>query len=324
VLDRGNRVHSRNAVEELAVSSASVVEEYARKIRGQGRVSVEEKVTSLAYMFNLYLSQAAAVNAASMAAPYDLSKYRLHLIVAGIDDDGKFRIGSASLISGRDSPNPISSTAVFTVNTDVIEIGDSLVERFAGYSDVARMIFMNPGWYEDDPILKRYSMAAASNTAASLPYVLLRDIESRILEMTACIHPIVVGGRHQFAVVERQGITHFEQTRFPDPPSPGPIAVSRVFNVAQEGGGVMRLGPHTLFTNNLFKNCQLAISPETGYFFHNLFDHCTLTYDGGVFYFGKSNGLQDCDLVIGPHAFADGQEVRYLSNDFHWRSVTRQ
>lgn len=136
---------------DLSTQTGSAIREYVQASKSLPPQSLAERLRNLAYTFEGYLDLISNTRLAS-AQTTPLDAYRLQIIVAGYDLDGKPRIGKISLklVWFLDTLEPTVEEAT------IADISEGLTWKLNGMPDVAIRLLQHPETIPEDPDLKTY------------------------------------------------------------------------------------------------------------------------------------------------------------------------
>lgn len=296
---------------ELYTSSGAIIRAYREQFAGHSPQSIAQKLASLGFLFNFYLTSIANVrDTAGETTP--VHDYQFELIVAGYDIDGRPKIGKIILGMTR-------VEGFWRSNTDFIDISDvgtSLKYVLGGQPDVAQRLLDDPSVKKGDATLDAYAVAQRENGGQSLAIQDMEKLAVTLARYTADVYPSV-GGRNQVAVLQGGRIVSIQQQAFPDAPK---LFRFNLFEGNFLGANSFNLGgTAAIFVKNTFEGGHLELAGN--YFFGNTFKDATVAYSGGLMDFDPSNKVENCVLVIGTGAKDDNREVRKLTHSFKWSRV---
>jgi 20S proteasome alpha/beta subunit len=304
---------------EFNTSAAGILERYRGELARQHEPqSIVEKLTSLSFLFNFYLSSVANIRDVVQGDTLP-DRYEFQLLLAGYDRDGTPKIGVLSLRTvlslGADRQLIFSSVAE---GFSEVTVGNELVYRLAGQPDVALEILRNPHNFENDVAIRRYAESIASDGGSSLTLEELKQLGEALVRHTEERYPSV-GGPRQIAVLRNGEVESIEQPNFPEHPLPMPGFNLVVGGHFEGPRSIVFQNAIALFVRNHFRGDVRTLDGH--YFFGNEFVESQLRYDGGSTRFDRSNQVVGSVLVIGAHANQESDTVRRLANDFPWRAV---
>jgi 20S proteasome alpha/beta subunit len=308
-------------IPDLNLSASAIIQEYAKQSAAQQPQSIAERLRALTALFEIHLSAIANLQDWT-GKPIQIDDYRIQIIVAGYDLDGRPKIGKVSvgtrkllggsLISESDDPS-----------VDVIE--QTLVIRLNGMPDVASKLLLHPELHPDDSTLNRYAIQLHQDGGASLTVEQLVELAKRLAFYTAAVHP-EVGGPNQIAIFRNSEAVRVEQQAFPNPPksviefslSVGNKLSASVFTLSIVP---LRLTPgtHGVFIKNEWDNATQEL--DGNYFIGNTFAGAALVYHGGDVNFGSSNHVIDSMLFVGPLVDPKGATLQRLVKSFQWSRI---
>jgi hypothetical protein len=314
-------VYAPAVLPDLSTGTGSVIREYVQISASQPPQRLAERLRTLAYIFEGYLDLISNTRLASaQATPLDL--YRLQIIVAGYDLDGKPRIGKIGL-----KLVWFLDTLQSTVEEATIaNVPEGLTWKLSGMPDVAIRLLQHPELIADDPDLNRYKDSMHSDKGSSLTIENIVGLAKRLAHYTALEHP-EVGGNNQIAVLTGPHSLKIEQAHFQDPPLPlvnfdlevEGLFVGNVGNVA----ALRRVANHVIYIRCSFSGMTQIQELDDNFFIGNQFRNTVLTYNGGKVAFDDSNRVSDSILVVGPLIRPDDGTVRKLAQEFRWARIRR-
>lgn len=310
---------------EFNTSAAGIIERFQQELTQQSDPrSFLEKLTSLSFLFNFYLSSVANIDQAVQGStPTQPQTYTLQLLLAGYDTDGTPKLGKLILRTakehGRDG-QPIFSSV--TENLQEVPVNNKLVYLTAGQDDVALGILKNPNDFRNDPTIRKYAELIATDEGSSLTLPEMKQLAEALVRYTEKKYP-TVGGPRQLSFLQSGKVISIEQPNFPKHSLPLPGFNLVVGNHFEGRGGIVFGGqPIGLFVKNYFRHDVRILDGH--YFFGNEFVDSELRYDGGLTRFDRSNKVVGSTLVIGAHAEQHPDVVQYLKNNFPWQTVHQE
>lgn len=293
----------------LYTSTGSIIRDYRQQLARKPPLSIDAKLTSLATLFRFYLSSVAIVRDVTGRTTL-IRDYQLQLTVAGYDTDGKPKIGKITL------QMPRNSLTLEIQSASISDVGANLIWSLAGEPDVAAGLLHNPRLDEGDTALQRYSTSLRENRGQSLTIREMEELASSLARHTANAYPSV-GGPNQIAILQHGRVISVDQPAFPD--SPKALLRYNLFVGDDFLGDSFSIGGTALFVTTMFSQGHLRLDGD--YFFAGTFTQTTITYDGGFMYFDPTNKVDDCVLIIGPHAKRQSKTVRDLTRGFTWSRI---
>jgi 20S proteasome alpha/beta subunit len=304
------------SVPELSLSASSIIHEYARQSATQAPQTIAEKLRALASLFDVHLSAIAILRDAT-GVPVRIEDYRLQIIVAGYDLDGKPKIGKVTFRTDR-SPGGALSAAVD--DAGIIEVGDKLVWKLNGMPDVAERLLANPASDSShDSALGEYALSIQLDKGASLSIEQMVKLAKRLAFYTAQAHP-EVGGPNQIAILTPSSPMKIDQPTFSPPPrllfSFGIIVDSRF----SHSSIVMAPGSHGVFVRCVWTGMEREL--DGNYFIRNTFTDSVLVSRGGRTSLGNgTNRIVNSVLLIAPLVDPKNENVGLLSRSFPWTRI---
>ena len=301
---------------DLSTQTGSAIREYVQASKSLPPQSLAERLRNLAYTFEGYLDLISNTRLAS-AQTTPLDAYRLQIIVAGYDLDGKPRIGKISLklVWFLDTLEPTVEEAT------IADISEGLTWKLNGMPDVAIRLLQHPETIPEDPDLKTYKDSMHSDGGSSLTIDEMVALAKQLAHYTALKHP-EVGGNNQIAVLTGPHSLKIEQEHFQDPPLPlVNFYLELEGNFADNVSEVSRVANHGIFIRCSFSGMTQIQALDGNFFIGNQFRNTVLTYNGGKVGFDDSNQVSDSILVVGPLIRSDDVTVRKLAQDFKWARI---
>jgi 20S proteasome alpha/beta subunit len=314
-------VSASGSIPDLNLSASAIIREYAKQSALQHPQSIAEKLRALTALFDLHLSAISNLQD-STGKPIRVDDYRVQIIVAGYDIDGRAKIGKVSVVT-RKMANGSLISENDDPSVDVVE--QTLVTRLNGMPDVASNLLLHPESHPDDPTLNRYAIQLHQDGGASLTVEQLVELAKRLAFYTAAAHP-EVGGPNQIAIFRNSEAVRVEQQAFPNPPKStiefSLIVGSKLSATAFTLSIVpLRLTPgaHGVFIKNEWDNATQEL--DGNYFIGNTFAGAALVYHGGDVNFGPSNHVIDSMLFVGPLVDPMGATLQRLVKSFQWSRI---
>jgi len=308
-------------IPDLNLSASGIIQEYAKQSGLQKPQSIEEKLRALALLFELHLEAISNMQDIT-GKPIRVDDYRVQIIVAGYDLDGRAKIGKISVGTWKQADGPLISRSE-DPSIDVVE--QKLVNRLNGMPDVASELLVHPESHPDDPVLNQYSALLHRDAGASLTVEQLVELAKRLAFYTHAIHP-EVGGANQIAIFRNSNVVKIEQQPFPSPPkslvefalSVGNKVSSTVPTLSAAPLAIVP-GVHGVFIRNEWNTAMQEL--DGNYFIGNTFTGALLVYRGGDVNLGKSNRVIGSELIVGPLVDPKGPTLQRLLKDFPWLGV---
>jgi len=303
------------ALPQFTNNAAGIIQKYVREASGHAELTFGQKLRFLSVIFDHFLTAIANVR----DVVTEPGHYHFELIMAGYDLDGTPRVGRLTL--GVTVHTGITGRLVFSPVTESLEqraVGRDFTYEIGGQPAVALSILRNAQQFADDPSIREFAAAYASDKGASLTPAQMKRLAVALARHTAVNNP-TVGGADQIAILQNGRIASFQQQPFPQRAPAVPIAI---FSSNTLRGGAVQFDdpkPLGLFVDNRFEGLQ---QPLDGAFFSgNEFVNSQLRYDGGWTVFDSRNRLRECVLIVGANALRGSQTVRHLAGDFVWKQV---
>ncbi|HXP78665.1 MAG TPA: hypothetical protein VN976_02075 [Verrucomicrobiae bacterium] len=313
-------VSATAAIPDLNLSASAIIREYASQSGLQQPQSIVERLRALAGLFDIHLSAVSNMQDAS-GKPILIDDYRIQIIVAGYDLDGKAKIGKISVgnwrivegsfISEREDPS-----------IDVVD--QKLVTKLNGMPDVAQELLLHPELHPDDQALNRYAASLRQDGGASLSVEQLVELAKRLALYTHNAHP-EVGGSNQIAIFRDSTSLKIEQQAFANSPkSPIKFALSVGDKIGGDGRTLrapleMLPGVHGVFIRCEWTNAMQEL--DGNYFVRNVFVGAMLVYRGGNVNLGNSNRVVGSALIVGPLVNPKGATLQRLLKSFPWSRI---
>lgn len=297
-------------------SAAGAIRDYAREVSANRGLPFAHKLRALSGVLDFFLTE--ITNVRDVAPEPGL--YHLALIMAGYDLDGTPKLGRVTL--GVTVHRGVAGGLVFSPVTERLEertVGRDLTYEIGGQPDVALSILRNTRQFADDPAIREFAAAYASDRGASLTIEQMKRLAIALARHTSVNNP-TVGGADQIAILQNGRITSFQQQAFREQPSAVPLMI--IASSTMTGGtGIYYDGPTPtqLFIDDRFVRARQPL--DGSFFTGNEFVDCQLRYDGGWTRFDSKNRTRDSVLIVGPHATRDSETVRHLVGDFVWKQV---
>lgn len=304
---------------EFNTSAAGKLERFRNELVGKsGSYPISEKLTSLSFLLNFYLSSFANIRDV-VQGDVPPGHYAFELILAGFDHDGSSKLGRLSLRTvvrrGADGQPTFTS---FTEHISERSVGKELAIETAGQDDVAQEILQYPENFTSDPAIRRYAESIRSDHGSSLTIQEMKQLAEALVRHTEQRYPSV-GGPRQIAILEYGQVASIEQPDFPVRPSPVREFNLVVGNHLEGPRSIVFENASGLFVRNHFRRDVRTLDGH--YFFGNEFIDSQLRYDGGFTRFDSSNHVVGSVLLIGPRADPNSDLARQLVNGFPWRAV---
>jgi hypothetical protein len=153
---------------EFNVDIVGIISDFRDQLTSRGgSLSFEEELRALSFVIQLFIQGYA--NILEVLEPGKLSERDLYLslLVAGVDSDGKSKIGSLQLTAKAQPLSPPNLSWQFTEDIDVESVDRELKGCVRGMWDVGRQILKSPQPYATNPAIRKY-IAAAPDKGASL------------------------------------------------------------------------------------------------------------------------------------------------------------
>lgn len=303
-------VFAGGPIPQTYTDTRAIIRDYVSHLGLHPDIGIQEKLTTLGYLFRSYLTQIARVRAAAgEQTPVD--DYIFVLTVAGYDSDGAARVGQMTL-----STEPADSMFLQSEigRSEITEVRSNLVWKLAGITDVAERLLKDTSG-KTDRALAIYAESLKKDNGQSLGLEDMKKIASTLASQTARSYP-GVGGANQVAVLQKGHITDIEQASFPEPPKKPPMFMIYMADTSPGTGPFASIGVPTLYLANRFEKGQIQL--DGLYFSRNDFVSNVFLYDGGFTYLDETNHFEGCRLLLGPHAKLDSRTVRRLVDGFEW------
>jgi len=301
---------------EFTDSAAGAIKEYARRVSANRGLTFAQKLRGLSGVLAFFLT--AVANVRDVAPEPGL--YHLELITAGYDLDGTPKLGRVTL--SVTVHRGVTGGLVFSPVTERLEdrtVRRDLTYEIGGQPGVALGILGNPQQVSDDPAIREYAAAFASDRGASLTIEQMKRLAIALARHTSVNNP-TVGGADQIAILQNGRIASFQQQAFREQPPAVPLVII-VSNTMTGGTGIYYDGPTPtqLFIDDRFVRARQPL--DGSFFTGNEFVDCQLRYDGGWTRFDSKNRTGGSVLIVGRRAARDSETVRHLVGDFAWKEV---
>ena len=242
------------------------------------------------------------------------------ITIAGYEN-GKPVIGHIEVVPSRQR----NTTSYTTTNKAIDVASDRLVFKVYGVRDVAMDILDHPEKLQSDrSILGKYRASMHATAGQDLSADELKQLASRLEELTAARYPNIVGREQEIAVFENGKITSFhalnpdeyeltgnEYNRalignFPHGKMSGKCGERKT----SQGVRVDGIGQYLILLDEGQFRClyqpidKLVVTNSN-------FDDCLLYYGGDpISYFGSNNIIANSTLILGPNVSDDSSFVR--------------
>jgi hypothetical protein len=313
----------------------SIMESFSTQLAQQSKpIDLASKLNAVAMLMELNISAIGSLRAAQ-GQPLTALNYLSTITLVGYDLDGSLKLAQTHL---GQSLHGGSEAEVY--NESIKPIGPSLTYGSAGEPDVADNLFNDPGSQPNDTTLAMLLAARHADDGVSLTIEQMEEIARSLAKYSASAHR-TVGGQNQIAIVHDGKAKIVEQETFPKPPSTlvtfalmtsqgafappqppqGPDeSDASALNRLVMGRGTpiaMPEGFKAIIVNGDYVNVKQDLDGK--YFYKSTFQDCTLTYNGGPFYFDKTNRIEgNTFLLLGAGANRNDPKVQALLRDHPW------
>lgn len=221
---------SKEILPKLDTQILGLVQSYRDGVKRSGKQqTMRETLDGLSSVIRARFNVQAELDAYVGNKAEDITnKYRLELILAGIDSDGQQKIGRMDIDvarerwpdgqlrwTGRESPSPCKLTT----------IKEALLICSAGIEDREKEIRQTPERYTRFALIRAYIAAQKRDHGASLSLAYMKAL-GHLFKSQTTIYDQRVGGGDQVATIPKDGTLQLEGTSgFPPFKEPEPISV---------------------------------------------------------------------------------------------------
>jgi len=315
---------------EFTSSAAGVLDKYTEELRRSGGThSFREKLTTLAFLFDMQLSGIGNLQHLEQAQVGD---YGFELILAGYDLDGAAKLGKL-VISASLSTNGIFSPVIKQLTQT--SVGRELIYETAGIGSAAvSNILTYPAQFAEEPEIERYAKSKRLDNGSSLTTDEMDALAKSLVRHSALVNSHYVngkvwwpvGGSNQVAILRNGSVNKIEQGTLGFEPrrlNMKPFGISMGLTLSNGGRPDIILSLVQPGLIGLYLKMQFvgSVVLDNGYYFEDDFRNGTLYYSGGVLAFDRSNRITNCILKLGPHVDRKSPDVQKLLTEFSWNAV---
>lgn len=331
------------AVSEFVNQTPAMIRRFRSRLRQQRKqIFIAQKLDMLEAIVGFYIETSANLRLRDNPSEPEGS-YQSQLLIVGYDPDGQLEVGSLWLVLERAGEK--TGTPTFRIQVAekrVQRVGDGLVIFVAGEFGIANQLIETPSvWQDSDQNIASAVKGCKRIPGSSLGWVcraVMREPALTVLQMkgmgislkeSVSQRTPTVGGPSQVAVMSFGQVQSVEQPEIPEVGDSGisfQIVMGDTFGSSKPqqffspGAVIEDSSPHlSLYVDDTFNWKMQDIS--NSYLSGVVFNHCLVTYDGGILHFDGSNVVNESGLRIGWHA-QESCEAKRLIQSFKWSSVS--
>jgi hypothetical protein len=281
------------------------------------KLSFGDKATGLELLFEFYLFGMGNVEGLNAV---QASNYEVELIVAGYDIDGKAKIRKFVL-------RPVVVHGVLNVVPEPAKertVNGALQHESAGIAaPTVERIMAQPHRFATQPAIGAY--ASRPDHGATLTTFEMQDLAKALGRYAAEAYPKYIDDNFQVAVLRKD--KPIDRSGFEEPRTPNMTNFHVFSGLSIDGVGVPgveafgRIPPGTIVLFLKMDLKRVLVEMDNGIYTGDQFAKSVLTYDGGALRF-ENNKVEQCELVLGPHANQNPKAVSNLLKKYRWEKIS--